>query len=271
MSSTALSVYPHLPPTTNLLNSQQRSRLLRSTRKLGAVLGTTPYLLENDTSLTILPIGRSTSKVSKRQGSIFTHPQPSSLSLTSASTCSSQLPSPSSPSFNLSQSITPGAQGIESHARSPSDPTGAHKRRPRVRPPQLHLQLNPVPASPIDDRLASPLPSPGATPRTPTTPIPDVTEIRRKRMAKLARHLGEKIPVELVFTSECTPEPVTASPDRLPGRRPQSVHVMSDDTVRVRGSQPPSGNPRAKQDWVGEWNRTNIKDVQKELRNLKIQ
>jgi hypothetical protein len=38
------------PPTLNNLDPHQRTRLLRSTRKLGALLGTTPYLLEHTTS-----------------------------------------------------------------------------------------------------------------------------------------------------------------------------------------------------------------------------
>ncbi|KAG2342611.1 hypothetical protein BDR05DRAFT_1000623 [Suillus weaverae] len=59
MSSTTISTitYPCPPPTTNILDSQQRMRLIRSARKLGAVMGTTPYLLEADVPITLLPIG----------------------------------------------------------------------------------------------------------------------------------------------------------------------------------------------------------------------
>ena len=35
------------PPTLNLLDANQRTRLIKSTRKLGKVLGTTPYVVES--------------------------------------------------------------------------------------------------------------------------------------------------------------------------------------------------------------------------------
>ena len=276
MSSTALSVYPHLPPTSNLLNSQQRTRLIRSTRKLGAVLGTTPYLLEHDTAFTILPLGKTTSRVLKRQGSIFTHKQPSSSSITSTSTTSSQFPSPSTSSVNLPRSIIPGTQSTESRPTNPPGLSSSQKRRPRDKPPQLYLQLNTIPLAPVNDCFASslsPPPTPYAsppTPTTPTTPVPDLIEIRRKRMAKLARHLGEKIPLELVLTPEPVTKPATVPPDLRPGRYFQPVQVMRDEAVRICDNRPPLGQSRPKQEWVGEWNRSNISDVQQELRNLKF-
>lgn len=48
------------PLTSNTLESYQRARLVRSTRKLGAVLGTTPRLVEPEPiPIKLLPIGRS--------------------------------------------------------------------------------------------------------------------------------------------------------------------------------------------------------------------
>jgi hypothetical protein len=52
MSFPAKVVYPLPPPTTNSLTSMQRAQLLRSTNKLGRILGTTPLLI--DTSITTL-------------------------------------------------------------------------------------------------------------------------------------------------------------------------------------------------------------------------
>lgn len=88
-------------------------------------------------------------------------------------------------------------------------------------------------------------------------------------MAKLARHLGERIPVELVIDSKSAPKR-TASPDRHPERHTQSVHVLHDDVAHICGNMPPRDQLRSRQEWVGEWNRSNICDVQKELRNLKV-
>jgi len=263
MSPPALTVYPHLPPTTNSLNSQQRTRLMRSTRKLGAVLGTTPCLLENDTSFTMLPLGKTTSRALKRQGSIFTHRQISSLSVASSSTSitSSHHPSPSASSIVLPQS--------QSLLRNPPGLSTTRRQRLGDKVPQLYLRLDTVSVSPTDERGASSL-SP-CTPLTPTpiTPIvPDAAEIRRKRMAKLTHHLGENIPVELVFAADSELKPTTISPSRPPRKRSQSVHVMHTQAGCIGDNRPSTGQSR--QEWVGEWNRSNINDVQSELRKLKI-
>ena len=271
MSPSALTVYPHLPPTTNILGSQQRLRLMRSTRKLGAVLGTTPYLLENDVSFAVLPLGKTTSRVLKRQGSLFTHHQSSSLSVTSSSTSTTSLHSPSASSITLPQSVSPGTQSIESLPKNPPGLSSTRRCRPGDKVPQLYLRLHPVPVSPIDDRVASSLPPTPCTPSPPTpiTPsVPDVAEVRRKRMAKLARHLGENIPAELVFASESAPKLATISANCRTRRRAQSVDVMPTEAARISNNRPSLG--RSRQEWVGEWNRSNIKDVQKELRNLKV-
>ncbi|KAN0101014.1 hypothetical protein V8E55_000998 [Tylopilus felleus] len=266
MSSSALTVYPHLPPTTNVLDSQQRLRLMRSTRKLGAVLGTTPYLLENDTSFALLPLGKATSKALKRQGSIFTHSHSSSLSLASSSTSlsSSHHPSPSASSIALPQSVAPGVQGPEIFPLNPPGLSTTRRHRLGDKAPQLYLRLNTVPVSATDDRLGALLPP---TPCSPTSPIPlsppahDAAEIRRRRMAKLARHLGENVPAELVLASEPTSKSSPTPPMR---RRSRSVHV-----TRTEDADNKLSFSRANKEWVGEWNRSDIRDVQKELRNLR--
>ena len=42
--------FPQPPPTSNTLTSNQRQQLLRSTRKLTKLLGSTPYLVDYDSS-----------------------------------------------------------------------------------------------------------------------------------------------------------------------------------------------------------------------------
>ena len=265
MSSSALAVYPHLPPTTNVLNSHQRSRLMRSTRKLGAVLGTTPYLLENDISFTMLPLGKTTSSALKRQGSIFTHHQMSSLSIASSSTSttSSHQPSPSASSIYLPQSVAVGTQNSESFPINPPGLSTPRRGRSGDKPPQLCLRLDTVPLPLADGSPLSP-----CTPLTPTTPtVPDVAEARRKRMAKLTRHLGENVPVELVLAADSVPKSAAIHPSRRPRTRSQSVQVTRTEAARICDDRPSIGRPA--QDWVGEWNRSNIKQVQRELRSLK--
>ncbi|KAF8875087.1 hypothetical protein CPB84DRAFT_1752779 [Gymnopilus junonius] len=90
MSSTAtasamrVQQFPVPPLTKNTLDREERSRLLRSTRKLGAVLGTTPKVVEPE----VLPsatasrgtnTGTSGTRSGRREGRIY-HSRSSSLS-----------------------------------------------------------------------------------------------------------------------------------------------------------------------------------------------
>ncbi|KAI0328739.1 hypothetical protein GY45DRAFT_1372097 [Cubamyces sp. BRFM 1775] len=218
------------PPTSNTLDARQRTRLIRSTRKLGAVLGTTPQLAEDDSpssSPTLLPITghgrrsplRKTSAFNKRrQGSVFELPPPSaspsspfydsaSSSVSSLSLSRASLESTTSVD---SASSLPPAKSFTKHVREKSRSKG--KQAPLPTP--LVLRLNAVPLPPSDPRVQPPItPDTSATltfasastagsmmPTTPTTPItPTVTETRRKRLAKLKRTLGENVPIELVL------------------------------------------------------------------------
>lgn len=236
MSTTTFTTV-HPPPTFNTLDSFQRARLIRSTRKLGKVLGTTPMLLEPTETCDLrelLPIGpksypgsRSNSpspslqksvmyKQSRRHGSLFNIPLGSNFSTTSLA---SQL------SINSVDSAT-----------SLRETKGFSSRRTRRAgtPPPLILQVNTVPVAASDPRLPpSKLASPSKTqaPRTPlsassanvtplrhrsssgassiATPTPltpsfrfranAMPEMRRKKMAKVMQQLGENVPPELVF------------------------------------------------------------------------
>ncbi|KAG2353049.1 hypothetical protein BDR07DRAFT_1434966 [Suillus spraguei] len=276
MSSPAISTitYPCPPPTTNILNSQQRMRLIRSARKLEAVMGTTPFLLEADVPITLLPIGGNkksvTGKALKRQGSIFTHyhrESPSVSSFSSASTASFHTPSASLVSLPSSM------QSTESF---PVTPPGlpARGRKSADKPRPLYLCINTVTVSSTDHRCTSLPPSPSTAcatsadfPPTPCTPTFDAAEVRRKRMAKLARHLGENVPAELVRAQG--PPARLRSGGGVPNgkRRSMSVDVKSPQSIPV--APKPEVVSQTYGDWVGEWNRPHIRDVQRELRSLK--
>ncbi|KAG0696783.1 hypothetical protein DFH29DRAFT_949762 [Suillus ampliporus] len=276
MSSTAISTitYPCPPPTTNTLDSQQRMRLIRSARKLEAVMGTTPYLIEADIPVTLLPIGghkkSATGKALKRQGSIFMHYHtfsPSVTSFSSASTVSFHSPSaslvslPSSMRSTESLSVTP--PGLPARGRRSAD-----KPRP------LYLRMNTVTVSPTDHRCTSLPPTPSSAsaipayfPPTPRTPSFDAAEVRRKRMAKLTRHLGENVPPELV-TAQGPPSQLR-SEDNVPNRKRRSMSIDLASPQNTPFATKPQISSEANSDWVGEWNRSDIRDVQRELRNLK--
>ncbi|KAG1764171.1 hypothetical protein EV702DRAFT_1154942 [Suillus placidus] len=272
MSSTTISTitYPCPPPTTNILDSQQRMRLIRSARKLGAVMGTTPYLLEADVPITLLPIGGNkksvTGKALKRQGSIFMHyhrDSPSVTSFSSASTASFHSPSaslvslPSSMRSTESLSVTP-----------PGLPVCGRKSANKPKP--LYLRMNTVPVSPTDHRCASLSSTPSSArayfPPTPRTPSFDAAELRRKRMAKLARHLGENVPPELVTAQE---PPARLRSEDVPNRKRRSMSVDLTSLPNTPIAPRPEVFSQTNSDWVGEWNRSDIRDVQRELRNLR--
>jgi len=84
---------------------------------------------------------------------------------------------------------------------------------------------------------------------TPPSPV-----IREKRLQKLERLLGEKISPELLVAAA---EKAKENADTVGALMPVA-----------RGKEREVGVPR-KQSWVGEWNRGDMKDVQKGLRALK--
>lgn len=62
-----------LPPTSNYLNREERLRLLRSSRKLGALLGITPMLINTELSESdyVAPLASPRTKTRRREGRVF--------------------------------------------------------------------------------------------------------------------------------------------------------------------------------------------------------
>ena len=222
--ATAYSNFNHPPPTYNTLDSRQKTRLIRTTRKLGAVLGTTPHLAESGSPVSVSPDTERPLPFSpkrdrkRRQGSVFEFPPPSApfayaYASSSASSSMSSLATPRSSmesnDSELSTQSLPAPKSFARHVREKSKSKG--KRTPLPTP--LVLRLNAVALPPSDPRLATPdtaatlksvsTAARSAMPITPTTPLtpstPTATETRRKRLAKLKRTLGENVPVELVM------------------------------------------------------------------------
>ena len=276
MATTIASSYLPPPPTSNHLDLNQKSRLIKSTRKLGQVLGTTPYLLETPSEhpISFLPIGSRTSsptpstsstssaesiksiKRSRRQGSIFQY----SPIVHSASSSTSSLSLPG----NMSSSSVdlPSTYSMPVSRRS----------RDANRPPPLVLHLSPVVVSPDDHRIVKPQLSPFSTPlspivddfpMSPITPTSDAlhqkeADAKRKKMNKINRTFGENVPTELVFPTPTSRRPSFISRPPTVTRNRRSMAV-SDTQMWCTGTQA----------WVGEWNRGNIQEVQAQLRQLK--
>ncbi|EPT00486.1 hypothetical protein FOMPIDRAFT_1060274 [Fomitopsis schrenkii] len=308
--STSASFFRTLPapPTTNTLDPRDRTRLVRSARKLGNVLGTTPQVVEQDPRpANLLPIGaasstsRPSTPFSLRSNSPSSRPStPGSIyssSSTNSSMASLALPTPRT----SSESLAEPAKGYST----------TRGRRSKELPRPLVLRLNAVPMPPNDWRAAHtrvhgaandyldapsdadalpPTPSTARSascpPVTPTTPVPPTAvELRRKRMAKLTRTLGENVPLDLVFpTTPATSTPSTAATERAIPPPPQSA-VTAVERARRRRSMSVDmpqaaasvlAAPRNSRIWVtggslwtGEWNRRDISEVQNQLRRLR--
>jgi len=267
------------PPTSNKLDAVQRARMMRYSRKLGAVLGTTPFLLESCGSTmpaTLYPPSRHSStrshlKRQHRQRSDFDdQPRASSESLP----VSFSLTASSSSDSLLSTSDL----SVESHV-----PLATRSDRPGATPRPL-IFLDTVPVSSSDTCVqATPRLTRSSSldvPLTPTTPKASTAEARRRKMARVMRTLGEKVPPELVFQAsdkdgvENKPVSTTMPVDTTKSNRRRSASVGSNTQwQRVPELPAPvfSSSAKAPDDerWVGEWNRRHIGQVQRELRALR--
>ncbi|KAJ7738132.1 hypothetical protein B0H16DRAFT_1570922 [Mycena metata] len=160
-----------LPPTTHALPSTHRAHLIRSTRKLGNLLGETPLLLD-------APSGSSHSRSSSVSSVASTESKRSGRIFANAPRSSSLAPADSAPAPSTDDSgfTNPKSKSIDA---------------PR---PLLVLRLaSQRPLSSVS--LVSPR-SPAFSPITPTFVVD-----RRKKMAKLTRTLGANVPPELVFSA----------------------------------------------------------------------
>ena len=280
------------PPTTNKLDAVQRARVMRYSRKLGAVLGTTPFLLESCGSTvpaTLYPPSRHSSTRSHtkrhrhRQHSDFEDPP-------RASSESSPLPFSRAASSSKDSLLSTSDSSVESDLpvvlASKSHRAGAT--------PRPLIFLDTVPVSSSDTRVQ-------ATPRLPRSPSLDAlltpttpkqlstAEARRRKMARVMRTLGEKVPPELVFqdsdkddlendpvstTMQLDTRPVSRTRSTTKNNRRRSASVgSSTQWQRLLDLPAPvfSSGSKAPDDqrWVGQWNRRNMGQVQRELRALR--
>jgi len=235
MSTTTIStlrveLFPVPPPTNNSLDPEQRSRLLRSTRKLGELLGTTPFLLEPEVDDSTPSIPRV--HASRREAQVFHSP---SFSMDTSEPEYVLMKSGAKTSPNQYQSITPpssrtpspipvrktrkgglsGAESVLPPIAIVFDIPGSTRARSRSvlskkREQPLLLRLRPLPKQKaIDTRINVTTTMDPSTPLSPTassinmdfstTTLSD--RDKRKKMAKLTRTLGENVPPELVFQS----------------------------------------------------------------------
>ncbi|KAJ7467685.1 hypothetical protein FB451DRAFT_1483107 [Mycena latifolia] len=275
-----------MPPTTHALPHAERLRLMRSTRKLGALLGETPLLADIRLTAFSPTHARSSSTMStdsKRLGRLYkdTHTVPRSSSLSIAA----------APPVSVPQA------------------TASHGQAVPVARPVLFLRL-PARAGPASRAEHTPLPSPlsplfGRALNSPVTPTAAGDASRRRKMAKLVRTLGENVPPELVFGAKgarrlslpaaspaliydaCTADDSTASyaadepfsfPSMVPyvpeGRMSSDTCASSDTRAScdTQGSREHLLPHRREDGWSGEWGGrvANMEEVVRGLRELKL-
>jgi hypothetical protein len=174
------SVVSAPPPTLNNLDAHQRSRLLRSTRKLEALLGTTPHLLEPSSSSSRLhassagpgPASTTATRTHRRERRAFgDSASPSSRSSKydeDGNSASSSLDKPSSP-FGEKRGLLTKKNSLNKGSKAKTVSTkGVDVSRPKSRekkqdstpnnsatfPHPLVLSLLSVPVSQSDARLS---------------------------------------------------------------------------------------------------------------------
>lgn len=281
------------PPTINNLDAAQRARVMRSSRKLGAVLGTTPFLLESCGSTMPVTLHRaSTQRDDSHPRTLLSHTKHHhhhhrQYSIFEEGRASSESLPPLLPSHTSSSSkeslLSTSESSTEGEDSSVPLMLAVRSLHSGVNPRPLIL-LNSVPQSSSDTHVPSATLSPLDVPPTPTTPIQlSHTEVRRRKMARVVRTLGENVPPELVFrrmdsedwsekTSESRSAPRKPTNSKANRRRSASVG-SSTQWQRLLELPAPvfSSGSKAPEDqrWVGEWNRRNIGQVQRELRSLR--
>ncbi|KAJ6457983.1 hypothetical protein C8R45DRAFT_1032495 [Mycena sanguinolenta] len=270
---------PKMPATNHTLSDAHRRRLVRTTRKVGALLGEIPI---------VAGTSQSTSMPRARSGH--------SRSVSTMDVQTNRVP------LRRTSSFKPiGNSRVESSTV------------PTIVRPTLFLSI-PTPGTSTPAESTTPLPSP----LTPTFSIssnsssalgPNVDATRRRNMAKLVRTLGENIPPEYVVAAPrpalrrrvSVPESIlkhklsldlaTEEPldvillnelvPRLPAvplvsvdtPSPTITSFSSDDCLLPKGrSRTLSSTYRQENGWSGEWggNVSNMEDVRRNLRGLKL-
>ncbi|KAH7890546.1 hypothetical protein F5I97DRAFT_44285 [Phlebopus sp. FC_14] len=218
--------FPQPPPTSNTLSSHERNALIRSSKKLGRMLGDVPRFIDEDQDIPTAPASR---------------------------------PSTSSGLPELSRSITTSSMASRCSTAPQRDSESSwRKRKPAHLPPLMKLSggvavdsSSPTLTSPYrrsPTRRASVLsnaPSlisnaPSTTSGSSNSDIHTETYQRRAKLERLRRKLGDEVPVNAVFP--CSPlspvTPKTAVPKTPRTRshthgRSRSTHVRAEDAKSI--------------------------------------
>ncbi|KAF7970136.1 hypothetical protein HWV62_9253 [Athelia sp. TMB] len=220
--SFARVAYPPPPPTHNDLSSVERSNLIRSTKKLGKVLGTTPGVLDvrpgegsiGRPSLTVVTdielenldrtsLCRRTPSVSSTSTSMSDDSTDTRFSLSSTRSDADSLTSAESSSWQP-RKVTRKPAPLFQTSRSPSPATASI--RPLLETIPASPPFDSVPEDSAIDSHSRSLSFASFGPPRPLAhvefDIPSDASVRRSKMDRLRRKLGDGVPVELVFPDD---------------------------------------------------------------------
>ncbi|KAF8810565.1 hypothetical protein BYT27DRAFT_7091459 [Phlegmacium glaucopus] len=260
MSSITKVVFPIPPPTTNDLSAHQRAQLLRKAKKLEQIFGATPRLVDNilepNPIHIVFPRRPSQRRLTKTSRESIDSPS-STSSCESPSSLGRRTPSVSCNSQSISsyhsRASTP-VSSIESHESWPGKAKG-----PVMRLVMKSPTLDTIPASPSPNNMSfpnSPLQSPidrssdvsftqfTLIPNEDSSPrnsiilnsynITSLNSIRKQKMDRLRRKLGQDVPLDLVFPSDTADsEPSIIIPD-LSADVNEACSAHRPPTPRVR-------------------------------------
>lgn len=199
--------YTDIPQTTNELDAKTRIRLVKQARKLSKVFGDAPALQG-----TTHRKSRSVATPSDHEGSVSLRKHPSHPELVSLKVQNRGAVEAQEPTY-------------PNHRQLPSGLTSDDEAQSATNQADQLLQ------QPVHDRDDVSIIS-----AISTVPPLSVNQIRREKIAKLSRHLGENVPPELVFPPTITegrrrqsmdPNTFMARPSSSPVKRSRSVMSKS--------------------------------------------
>ncbi|KAI0777736.1 hypothetical protein BD413DRAFT_467250 [Trametes elegans] len=269
MSAATVIRFPPPPPTRNELTSEQRAKLIRTNNKLGQVLGSTPHVLD------------FTYQVQRPVEQNHTPPK-SPISMRNPFRTHGR--SRSAPKVDVDSLRSGSPESFASTASNSSRKSSTSARRARALADLEQAWRSPYPADhPPLLRLAPPTSSrtprletiPGSPPfdhgqiesalEPPSFALQSEAALRREKMRRLQRRLGDNVPKDLVFPDSlqeiesdseedspllATPTSSVASRDWLLVDKPlppvQSVEAAGPSGDQVREHRPRLSKERPK-------------------------
>ncbi|KAJ6537591.1 hypothetical protein B0H10DRAFT_2141785, partial [Mycena sp. CBHHK59/15] len=198
------------PPTTNALTSHQRSHLRRSTQKLGRLLGSTPALIEeSDEMPETLPLNLQRLAVPLHIQLSSTYTDEDDLARYSSSFSRSSSESSSSDDSMYSTSRRTKSVHVHNTCEQPylriAPSTSVHHPHPHASPaysPPAHTSYTLRPVAPTHRTSAPPPPTHRSPQRTDAFTPQSESTMRRQKMDRLRRTLGDGVPLGVVFPQE---------------------------------------------------------------------